>query len=159
MALQVGQPAPDFTLVNTEMKPISLAAYRGQPVVLLFFPLAFSSVCTAELCQVRDNFEQYRQLNAQIIGISVDSLFSLAKFKQEQALHFELLSDFNKEVSEAYGALYTEFYGMKGVSKRAAFVIGPEGTIRYAEVLDDAEQQPDFGQLVQTLERIPLSVS
>ena len=158
MAIQIGQQAPDFTLVNTEKKPVSLSSFKGQNVVLLFFPLAFTSVCTAELCSVRDNIARYSSLDAQVLGISVDSLFTLGKFKQEEQLNFDLLSDFNKETATAYGALYPEFFGMKGVSKRAAFVIDREGIVRYAEVLEDAGQQPDFAAITKTLEELPLTV-
>lgn len=158
MAIQIGQPAPDFTLVNTDKQPVSLSSFKGQNVVLLFFPLAFTSVCTAELCSVRDSIAQYNGMDAKVLGISVDSLFTLGKFKAEEQLNFDLLSDFNKEVSEAYGALYSEFFGMKGVSKRAAFVIDREGAVQYAEVLEDAGQQPNFTLILKTLEELPLTV-
>lgn len=152
MALQVGQQAPDFTLFDTDKKEISLSGFKGQKVLLLFFPLAFTSVCTAELCSVRDNYKRYEGFSAQPIGISGDSLFTLAKFKEEQSLNFPLLSDFNKEASTAYGALYEQFgFGMRGVSKRAAFVIDEEGVIQYAEVLDNAGLQPDFEAIEKVL--------
>lgn len=158
MAIQTGQPAPDFTLVNTDKQPVTLSSFKGQNVVLLFFPLAFTSVCTAELCSVRDNMTQFNRMDAQVLGISVDSLFTLNKFKKEEQFNFDLLSDFNKETSTAYGALYPDFFGMKGVSKRAAFVIDREGIVRYAEVLEDAGQQPDFDAITKTLEELPLTV-
>lgn len=145
MSLQVGQPAPEFTLYDSEKKQIKLSDQRGHNVLLLFFPFAFSSVCTAELCSVRDNLNKYSQMNAKVFGISVDSLYTLAKFKTDQGLNFTLLSDFNKDVSRAYGAFYETFsYGMKGVSKRAAFIIDKSGMVRYAEVLENAGEQPDF---------------
>ena len=152
MALQVGDNAPDFKLYSSEKKEIALSDYKGKNVLVLFFPLAFTSVCTAELCEVRDDIANYKNLNAEVIGISVDSLFTLGKFKEEQNLPFDLLSDFNKETSSAYGALYDEFVlGMKGVSKRSAFVINPEGKIAYAEVLEDAGNVPDFGSIKAAL--------
>lgn len=155
MALQVGQSAPDFTLYNTEKQEVKLSDQRGQNVLLLFFPLAFTSVCTAELCDVRDNMKVYESLNAKPFGISVDSLFSLKKFKEEQNLNFELLSDFNKDISKAYGALYETFgFGMLGVTKRAAFVIDENGIIQYAEVLENAGLQPNFGAIRETLTAI-----
>jgi peroxiredoxin len=155
MALQVGQSAPDFHLYNTEKKEVKLSDQRGQNVLLLFFPLAFTSVCTAELCSVRDSLKIYEGLKAKPFGISVDSLHTLKKFKEEQNLNFELLSDFNKEISNAYGAIYETFgYGMRGVSKRAAFVIDENGVIRYAEVLENAGLQPDFKAIVETLTAI-----
>jgi peroxiredoxin len=155
MALQTGQPAPGFTLFDTDKNEVSLSHYKGQNVLLLFFPMAFTSVCTAELCSVRDNIKMYEGFDAQPIGISVDSLFTLAKYKQEQDLNFPLLSDFNKEVSTAYGALYEQFgFGMRGVSKRAAFVINKEGIIEYAEVLENAGLQPDFDRIKETITRL-----
>jgi peroxiredoxin len=144
MAVTTGQTAPSFTLQDTEKNRRSLTDFQGQNVVLLFFPLAFTSVCTAELCGVRDNLKNYEQLNAQPLGISVDSMFTLGKFKEDQNLNFPLLSDFNKEASAAYGALYEDFFGMKGVSKRAAFVVDKEGIVQYAEVLENAGEQPNF---------------
>lgn len=144
----VGQPAPDFTLFNSEKQEISLSALRGQTVLLLFFPVAFTSVCTAELCSVRDGLKQYEQLNCVPIGISIDSVFTLERFKAEQHLNFSLVSDFNKEVSKAYDSLYENFaFGMKGVSKRAAFIIDREGVVQYAEVLENAGLQPDFAAI------------
>jgi len=152
MSIQIGQQAPGFTLHDSDKKEVSLNDFKGKNVVLLFFPLAFTSVCTAELCGMRDNITVYNNLNAQVLAISVDSVFTLDKFKKEQELNFPLLSDFNKEVSAAYGALYDNFVlGMKGVSKRAAFVIDTEGNIRYAEVLEDAGKVPDFDGIQSAL--------
>ncbi|WP_375447919.1 redoxin domain-containing protein [uncultured Fibrella sp.] len=152
MALSIGQPAPAFTLFSSENKPVSLSDYAGKNVVLLFFPMAFTSVCTAELCEMRDNLHVYTNLNAEILAVSVDSPFTLAKFKEEQNLPFPLLSDFNKEVSEAYDALYENFVmNMKGVSKRAAFVIDETGQIKYAEVLENAGNVPDFNAVKASL--------
>ena len=148
MAIEVGQVAPEFSLYNTEKEKITLSQYRGENVLLLFFPLAFTSVCTAELCAVRDNFKMYESLNVKPLGISVDSLYTLAKFKQEQNLNFPLLSDFNKTVSKLYGSLYETFgYDMQGVSKRSAFLIDRDGIVQYAEVLENAGKQPDFKAL------------
>jgi peroxiredoxin len=148
MQLNPGDKAPDFTLYDSEKNKVSLSDYRGKNVLLLFFPLAFTSVCTAELCSVRDNLKMYEKLDVQPIGISVDTLHTLAKFKAEQNLNFPLLSDFNKEVSKLYGSIYETFgYDMKGVSKRSAFLIDKEGDIEYAEVLDNAGLQPDFSAI------------
>jgi peroxiredoxin len=145
MALSVGDIAPAFTLTSSEKQPVSLADYSGKNVVLLFFPLAFTGVCTQELCSTRDSIADYEQLDAQVLAISVDSIFTLDKFKQEQQLNFPLLSDFNKDVSTAYDSLYDEFvFGMKGVSRRSAFVIDKTGHIRYAEVLESAGNLPNF---------------
>ncbi len=151
MALKVGDKAPAFSLNNTSNEPVSLGDYEGKNLVVLFFPLAFTSVCTDELCTMRDNMEAYGQLNAEVVAISVDSPFTLGKFKAEQNLNFPLLSDFNKEASNAYGAIYDDFFGMKGVSKRSAFVVDKAGTVRYAEVLDDAGNLPNFEAIKETL--------
>ena len=152
MQIETGQKAPTFTLHDTEKNKVSLADYEDKNVLLLFFPQAFTSVCTAELCNLRDNISFYNNTNAQVFGISVDSVFTLAKFKEEQHLNFPLLSDFNKEASTAYGAIYDNWIlDMKGVSKRAAFIIGKQGIIRYAEVLEDAREQPDFAAIQQSL--------
>src|SRR6218665_3677712 len=128
MAIAVGQAAPQFTLVSSALKEVSLADFQGKKVVVHFFPMAFTGVCTTQLCTMRDSFGYYEGMNAAIVGISVDSPFTLAKFKEDQSYQFPLLSDFNKEVSQAYGAFYDEFvFNLKGVSKRAAFVINEEG--------------------------------
>ncbi|SHN23846.1 redoxin domain-containing protein [Mucilaginibacter sp. OK098] len=148
MPLQPGSPAPQFTLFSSALKEVSLADFKGKKVVLHFFPMAFTGTCTTQLCTMRDNFGYYDGLNATILGISVDSPFTLAKFKEENNYQFDLLSDFNKEVSTAYGAIYEQFvFGLKGVSKRAAFVIDEDQNIIYAEVLEVATDLPDFAAI------------
>lgn len=155
MTLQPGNPAPDFTLFATDKQPVSFKDYRGSNVVLLFFPMAFSGVCTKELCSVRDDIGTYDGLNAQILAVSVDSPFTLAKFKEDQGFSFPLLSDFNKEVCQAYGAYYEEFvFGLKGVARRSAFVIDAEGVVRYAEVLESAGDLPNFEAVKETLQQL-----
>jgi len=118
MVLTKGAPAPGFVLRDTEKNEVNLEDFRGQNVLLLFFPLAFTGTCTEELCHIRDEKSFYDTANAQILAISVDSLFTLEKYKSEQAYNFPMLSDFNKDVSGSYGALYDDFVlGMKGVRK------------------------------------------
>lgn len=152
MALAIGQSAPDFTLFDSEKKAVTLSSLKGQPVLLLFFPLAFTSVCTKELCAVRDNINMYNNLNVTVFGISVDALQTLAKFKEDQQLNFTLLSDFNKEASRAYDSIYELFgFNMKGVSKRSAFLIDKDGIIRYAEVLDNAGEVPNFEAIQEAM--------
>lgn len=152
MAIEKGQKAPEFTLFNSEKNKVSLADFKGKNLVILFFPQAFTGVCTNELCSVRDNLNVYTGLNAEVVGISVDSIFTLAKFKEEQKYNFPLLSDFNKNVSHAYGAFYDEFvFEMKGVSRRAAFVVDKEGLVQYAEVLESAGDLPNFEAIKATL--------
>jgi peroxiredoxin len=151
-SLSIGDKAPDFSLFNTEKQAVTLSELKGQNVVLLFFPLAFTSTCTAELCGVRDDIANYSKLDAKVFGISVDSLFSLGKFKEEQGLNFDLLSDFNKTASTDYGSLYDSFVlGMNGVSKRSAFVVDKEGIIRYVEVLESAGDIPNLDAVKQVL--------
>ncbi|MBW7951190.1 MAG: peroxiredoxin [Chitinophagaceae bacterium] len=144
MSIEIGQKAPAFTLVDTARKEVNLSDFNGKNVLLLFFPLAFTGVCTTELCSVRDNINMYEKVNAQVLGISVDSPFTLGKFKEEQKYNFPLLSDFNKTVSKTYGAFYETFLGMNGIAKRSAFVIDKTGVVRYAEVLEDAHDLPNF---------------
>jgi len=152
MSLQPGSPAPQFTLISTEKKPVSLSDFKGKKVVLHFFPMAFTGTCTTQLCTMRDNFGYYDGLNAVILGISVDSPFTLAKYKEEYNYQFELLSDFNKEVSTAYDCIYEEFVlGLRGVSKRSAFVIDEEQNIIYAEVLEVATDLPDFNAIAEAV--------
>jgi glutaredoxin-dependent peroxiredoxin len=155
MSLKIGDAAPNFTLRDTAKQEISLGDYKGKNVVLLFFPLAFTGVCTAELCSLRDNMNVYNGLNASVLAVSVDSLFTLERFKAEQGYNFPLLSDFNKEVSTAYGSIYENFVlDMKGVSKRSAFVIDKDGIIQYAEVLEDAGKVPDFDAVQNVLKTL-----
>ena len=152
MGILTGQIAPDFTLFNSEKKQITLSELKGHNVLLLFFPLAFTKTCTEELCHVRDNISSYNNADAKVFGISVDALHTLAKYKEDQQLNFMLLSDFNKDVSRLYGSIYEMFgYNMKGVSKRSAFIIDKSGLIRYAEVLDNASEIPDFIAIEQVL--------
>ena len=160
MKIEIGQQGPDFGLYDTTRKKVTLSELRGQNVLLLFFPFAFTSTCTKELCSVRDNIAMYQKANATVFGISVDSPYTLAKFKEEQNLNFSLLSDFNKDVSKAYGSFY-ENWGMemKGVSKRSAFVIDGQGVIQYVEILEDAGKVPDFSAIQSTLEKLNRNLS
>lgn len=152
MTLSVGHSAPEFTLFNDQKKEISLADYHGKNVVLLFVPQAFTGVCTAELCQMRDSLNDYNNMNAEILAVSVDSVFTLEKWKKDEGFNFNLLSDFNKEVSRAYGSIYEEWiFGMKGVSKRSAFVIDKDGVIRYAEVLENPGEMPNLQAVKDTV--------
>lgn len=146
MAIPVGSPAPDFTLYNTDKKPITLSDYKGKSnVIIHFFPAAFTGVCTEQLCNMRDNLSFYSTLNCTVLGISVDMPFSLAVFKKEQHYNFDLLSDFNKEVIKAYDVYLKDFaFGMIGVAKRAAFVIDKNGSIVYSEETANPGVLPNF---------------
>ena len=155
MTLEIGSVAPNFTLktkTSDGLKDISLADYHGKSsVVLLFFPFAFTSVCVAEACSVRDDLSTYEKVNAQVLAISVDSPFSQEVMALKENLNFPLLSDFNKEVSKDYGVLYEDFIGFNGVSKRSAFVISKDGKITYAWSSDDPKQLPDFSAIKEVL--------
>lgn len=153
MSLQLGTPAPDFALYDTDKNKVTLSSLKGENVLLLFYPQAFTGVCTKELCSVRDNIALYNNAQAKVFGISVDSVFTLAKYKEDQQLNFPLLSDFNKEAITAYDCAYDSWtnMGMKGVAKRSSFVIDRDGIIRYAEVLDNAGDFPDFEGINATL--------
>ncbi|MCC6753621.1 MAG: redoxin domain-containing protein [Saprospiraceae bacterium] len=153
--LKIGERAPSFSLVSSDKKVVHLSDFKGKNVVLLFFPFAFTGVCTRELCMVRDAMASYNTANAQVLGISVDSPFTLARYKEELNISYPLLSDFNKTASRAYSCLYEEFsFGLRGVSKRSAFVIDAEGIVRYAEILENAGELPNFDALNKTLSTI-----
>jgi peroxiredoxin len=152
MAIAIGSKAPDFSLFDTDKNKVALTDFKEKNILLLFFPQAFTGVCTKELCAVRDDISRYSNVDAEVIGISVDSVFTLKKYKEDQHYSFPLLSDFNKEVSALYNSLYDEWIlGMKGVSKRAAFIIDKAGIIQYAEILEVAGDMPDFKAINQKL--------
>lgn len=146
--MKKGDTVQNFVLQNSNGEEVHLEQIleKGK-ALLLFFPLAFSSVCTDELCTARDNMKMYNSLNVNVVGISVDSFFVLKAFKKANNLNFTLLSDFNKEVSEQFDVLYSDYFGMKGVSKRASFVINQDSVIEYAEILEDSGELPDFKQI------------
>lgn len=156
MALPTGQKAPDFKLFNTEKKEVSLSDFKGKHnVVLHFFPLAFTGVCTAQLCNMRDNLDYYTGLDCVALGISIDTIFTLEEFKKQQNYNFDLLSDFNKEVSKAYDMLMADFaFGMKGVAKRGAFVIDKEGTIVYSEETANPGVQVSFDAIKEAVAKL-----
>jgi peroxiredoxin len=151
MSIDLGSPAPDFTLMNHDRQPVTLSAQRGHAVVLAFFPAAFSSVCTKELCTFRDTLATLNAANAQVYGISVDTFFALKAFHDQQRLTFPLLSDFNKQAIRDYGVFQDDMIGLKGIAKRAVFVIDGAGIVRHREVLDDARREPDYARVYSTL--------
>jgi peroxiredoxin len=155
MELQIGDKAPDFKLFNTEKKEIALHDFSGKTVVLLFFPFAFSSTCEKEMCEVRDDYSFYSELNAEVIGISCDSLFANKQFKKHYAIPFTFLSDYNKDVSALYDSLEETWgYNYKGVTKRSVFVIDKHGNIAHIEILAKAGDYPDMQTLKNTIEKI-----
>ncbi len=157
MVADVGTQAPNFTLPDQDRRAVTLKdeLQKHSAVVLAFFPAAFSSVCAAELCTFRDQLAGLTNLSkAQVFGISVDTFFALKAFATEQKLTFPLLSDFNKDVIQSYGVVNPDMIGLKGIAKRAVFVIGSDGVIRYKEVLEDARNEPDYMKLNAALASI-----
>jgi glutaredoxin-dependent peroxiredoxin len=151
MSVDVGSKAPDFTLTNQDRQPVTLSQQRGKPVVLAFFPAAFSSVCQKELCTFRDAIGRLNQAQAQVYGVSVDTFFTLKAFQDQQKLTFPLLSDFNKQVIRDYGVFNEDMIGLKGIAKRAVFVIDKDGVVRHREVLEDARNEPDYDKVFSTI--------
>ena len=125
MSIDVGAPAPDFTLLNHDRQPVTLSGHRGRPVVLAFFPAAFSATCVKEMCTLRDSLGRLNDAQAQVFGISVDTFFALKAFHESQQLAFPLLCDFNKVVIREYGVFNEDMVGLKGIAKRAVFVTRP----------------------------------
>ncbi len=150
------EKGPDFELVDSELKSLKLSELKGSPVVLAFFPGAFTSVCSKEMCTFRDSMAKFNKFKAKVVGISVDHPFSLNAFKQQNNLNFPLLSDFNKEVSAKYGGLHEDFAGVKGlrVSKRAVFVLDKEGNIVYKWVSDNPGVEPNYKEIEEVISRL-----
>ena len=154
MAATVGQKAPEFKLLNDKREEVTLSSQKGHPVVLAFFPAAFTGVCTKELCTFRDSMAKLNSANARVYGISVDTSFSLAEFKKQQNLNFPLLSDFNKEVIQSYGVFNPDMIGLKGIAKRSTFVIDKDGVVRYSEILEDARNEPNYDKVFEALGKL-----
>ena len=154
MSVDVGSHAPEFTLMNEERQPVTLSQLRGKPVVLAFFPAAFSSVCQKELCTFRDSMARLNGAHAQVFGISVDTFFALKAFHDQQHLTFPLLSDFNKTTIRDYGVFNEDMIGLKGIAKRAVFVLDKDGVVQHREVLDDARNEPDYQAVFASLDRL-----
>ena len=152
MAVEVGAKAPDFTLPNQDRAQVTLSEQlKNGPVVLAFFPAAFSSVCTTEMCAFRDQAAALNKVNATVLGVSVDTFFALKAWGEAQKLTFPLLSDFNKEVIRQYGVVNPDMIGLKEIAKRAVFVIDGNGIVRHREVLEDARNEPDYRKVTQAL--------
>ncbi len=159
MSVKVGDAAPDFTLRNTNNEAVSLSSFKGKSnVVILFFPAVGTSVCEKELCSTRDGMKDYENLNAQVLAISVDSPFAQKMWVDRHQFNFPLLSDFNKEVAPKYGAFYDLWlagkWDLKGVAKRSAFVVDKNGVIQYAEVLENAGEEPNYNSIQSVLKKL-----
>jgi glutaredoxin-dependent peroxiredoxin len=151
MSVDVGSKAPDFTLVDQDRNQVTLSASLGRPVVLVFFPGAFSSTCTAELCTFNNSLSRLNAAHAQVYGISVDTFFALKAFRDSQHLAFPLLSDFNKEVIRLYDVFFEDMIGLKGLAKRAVLVIDKDGIVRHRQVVEDARNEPDYDAVFAAL--------
>ena len=155
MPADLNVKAPEFELQSNQGETVKLSEKLAiGPVVLIFFPLAFTGVCTEEMCEFRDNLAELNGLKAQLFAVSVDSRFALNAFAEKNHLEFPLLSDFNKEVSKAYGAQYETFLGLNGVAKRSAFVIDKEGVVRYRWVSEDAKVKPNLNEIREALKAL-----
>ena len=153
MAVKKGDKAPDFTLYDTERKPRSLSEFLGKKTVLAFYPGAFTGVCTKEMCNIRDSVAALGSLDAQVVGVSVDSPFANKSFADQNRLGFPLLSDFTREVSSKYCGLYDGFAGLKGytAAKRSVYVLDPQGIVRYEWVTDNPGVEPNYEEIKQSL--------
>ena len=147
MSADVGSKAPDFTLSNQDKQPVTLSAQAGKTVVLAFFPAAFTSVCQKELCHFRDQLAAFNSVNATVFGISVDTPFTLKEFARQNSLNFDLLSDFNKDAITKYDVSNPDMLGLKGISRRAVFVIDGGGVIRHRQVTASPGDEPDYQQI------------
>ena len=152
MSVDVGAKAPDFTLPNQDREPVTLSEQvKKGPVVLAFMPAAFSGVCTIEICKFRDSAAALNNVNATVLGITVDTFFALKAWADQQKFTFPLLSDFNKDVTAKYGVLNPDMIGLKGIAKRSIFVIDKGGVVRHREVLEDARNEPNYDKINQAL--------
>ena len=152
MSVEVGAKAPDFTLPNQDRENVTLSEkLKDGPVVLAFFPAAFSSVCQQEMCTFRDSMSELNKAKAQVLGVSTDTFFALKAWDDSQKLNFPLLSDYNKDVIRKYGVVNSDMIGLKEIAKRAVFVIDRNGVVRHREVLDDARNEPNYDRVKQAL--------
>lgn len=151
MAVKVGEKAPEFTLVDTALKPRSLKEFLGKTTVLVFYPAAFTGVCTKEMCAFRDNLSQLSSIGAQVVGISADTPFSNKAFAEQNSLTFPVLSDYNREAIKAFGIAFPDLAGLKGltVAKRSVFVLDKQGVVKYAWVSEDPKKEPDYAEVTK----------
>jgi peroxiredoxin len=156
MAVRVGDKAPDFTLTDGDRKPRSLNEFLGKKTVLAFFPGAFTGVCTKEMCALRDSMSRFNELNAQVVGISVDAPFSNKAFASQNNLQFPILSDYTRLAVKAYGIGLEDFAGLTGytAAKRSVFVLGGDGVVRYAWITDNPGVEPNYDEIAKALSSI-----
>ena len=156
MAVKVGEKAPEFTLVDTALKPRSLKEFLGKTTVLVFYPAAFTGVCTKEMCAFRDNLSQLSSIGAQMVGISADTPFSNKAFAEQNSLTFPILSDYNREAIKAFGIAFPDLAGLKGltVAKRSVFVLDKQGVVKYAWVSEDPKKEPDYAEVTKAAQSL-----
>ena len=152
MSVDVGATEPDFTLHNQDRENVTLSEeLKNGPVVLAFFPAAFSGTCQKELCTFRDSAADLNKVNAKVLGVSTDTFFALKAWGDQQKFNFPLLSDYNKDVIRKYGVVNPDMIGLKDIAKRSVFVIDRSGTVRHREVLDDARNEPNYDEVKKAL--------
>lgn len=156
MALKVGDKAPEFEVPDQNLKIRKLSDFKGSNLVLAFYPGAFTSVCTTELCTFRDSMANLNKLNAKVLGVSVDQPFSNAQFSKENKLNFDLLSDLDRSMSKNYGGLHENFVNIPNLvaAKRSVFIIDGAGTVRYAWVSDNPGVEPNYQEVEKELAKL-----
>jgi peroxiredoxin len=157
VALRLGQKVPEFDLPDADSKTRSLDEFIGRGIVVLaFFPFVFSGACDKEMCTFRDNYGTLQTLGSEVVGISVDSSYSLKAFAQTYNLQFPLLSDFNRKVSRLYGVLQDPWVGLgyKGVAKRSVFLVDRRGILRYRWVTDAPPVEPPYQEVMKAVEKL-----
>lgn len=149
MAITVGSKAPDFTLADADKKPRSLSEFKGKKIVLAFFPGAFTGVCTKEVCTLRDSMSRFNELDAHVVGISVDSPYANKGFATQNRLEFPLLSDYTRATLRAYDVVHEGFGGLEGYSaaKRSVFILDKDGIVRYAWVAENPGVEPNYAEV------------
>jgi peroxiredoxin len=156
MPADVGQKAPQFTLVNTDLKAVSLSGFSGKNVVLAFYPAAFTGVCQKEMCTFRDALNDFTSANTAVLGVSVDSPFANKEFAAKNGLNFPLLSDITRDVIKQYDVVFNDLAGVKGftVAKRAVFVIDRQGVIRYKWVAPEPKVEPNYAEVTAAVKKL-----
>ncbi|QKR00175.1 peroxiredoxin [Metallosphaera tengchongensis] len=152
---EIGEKAPDVELVDTELKKVKISDFKGKIVILAFYPAAFTSVCTKEMCNFRDSLAKFNKFNAQVLGISVDPPFSNKAFKEANKLNFPVLSDYRRDAVKTYG-VDMEFPPLPGyvIAKRAVFVIDKEGRIAYKWVSEDLGKEPSYEEIEKVVSKL-----
>ena len=156
MATDVGQQAPQFTLVNTDLKAVSLSGFSEKHLVLAFYPAAFTGVCQKEMCTFRDALNDFTSANTAVLGVSVDSPFANKEFAAKNGLTFPLLSDITRDVIKQYDVVFNDLAGVKGftVAKRAVFVIDRQGVIRYKWVAPEPKVEPNYAEVTAAVKKL-----